>query len=382
MDTLYLDNAATSFPKAPGLGDWMKDYFDTLSVNINRSTYQSCTDAANIVLSTRELLCTLFHFDDPSHVIFTPGITYSLNYIIKGSLHSGDHCLISSFEHNAVVRPLCQLEKQGVQYDLIDCDSEGNFSVEDLQSKIKPNTKLVVLTHASNVFGNILPIAEISKLLKSYDIPLVLDTAQTAGHVPIDFSALGLSALCFTGHKGLLGSSGIGGMLLAHDFAKKLTPLVAGGTGSASHLLELPPYMPDRFESGTLNIAGIFSLYHSLSFLMHTGIEVMHAKEMQLTQQFIDGIQHVPHVKIIGDWPLSQRVSTLSIQLVDADHAEAAYTLEQDFGILTRCGLHCSPLAHQSLCTYPEGTIRFSFGYFNTPEEVDVAIQALKTLTT
>lgn len=382
MDTIYLDNAATSFPKAPGLGDSLKNYMDTLSVNINRSSYKSSTYAENIVLSTRELLCQLFHFSDPSHVVFTPGITHSLNYIIKGYLKKGDHCIISPFEHNSVMRPLCQLEQQDISYDIIDCDAHGNLSLEDLASKIRPNTKLALMTHASNAFGNILPIAEISTFLNAYNIPLVLDTAQTAGHLDINFSQLGLSALCFTGHKGLLGPSGIGGMLLSKAFASKLTPLIAGGTGSGSDLFELPKYMPDKFESGTLNIAGIFGLHHSLSYLISLSPEVIHRQEMKLTQQFIKGISHLKKIKQVGNWKFSDRVSTVSIQATSMDNAELAYRLEQEFSILIRCGLHCAPLAHKTLSTFPHGTVRFSFGYFNTEEEVEKTIQALTLITT
>ena len=345
MTTTYLDHAATSFPKAPGLGDALKTYYDTMSVNINRSTYTVATQVEDIIFSTRELLCDLFHFEDPSHVIFTPGITYSLNYILKGYLQPGDHCLISSFEHNAVVRPLCQLETLGVSYDVIPFKKDGTFDVKKLLSCIKPHTKLVVLTHASNVFGNLLPLSTLLPYFHQHHLPVVLDTAQTAGHVPIDFASLGLSALCFTGHKGLLGPTGIGGMLLSKDFAKALTPLVAGGTGSASHLLTLPPYMPDRFESGTLNIGGIWGLYHSLTYLQSVGITTIHQHEMTLTNTFIQGISDLEGVDVVGVFPLSTRVSTVSLSFTTLDPAEVAYQLEQQFGILTRCGLHCAPLA-------------------------------------
>ena len=381
MNTIYLDHAATAFPKAQGLGECMQHYFDTLSVNINRSTYASSTHVENIVYSTRELLCELFHFNDPSHVIFTPGITHSLNYIIKGYLKPGDHCLISPFEHNAVVRPLCQLEKEGISYDLIDFEPSGTLCLDNLKAQIRPNTKLVILTHASNVFGNILPIEEISNFLSLYQIPVVLDTAQTAGHIDIDFYKLKLSALCFTGHKGLLGPSGIGGMLLTKDFANSLTPLIAGGTGSASHLLELPPYMPDKFESGTLNIGGIYGLHHALSYLKQTSISTIHHQEMLLTKQFIEGLIDIPSIKVMGDFPLGKRVSTVSIQFLNSDNANAAYALEQQFGILTRCGLHCTPLAHQFFGTYPEGTVRFSFGHSNTQEDVHLALEAISQIS-
>ncbi len=380
MSNLYLDQAATSFPKAPGLGDAMKTYFDTASVNINRSTYSACTAMSNIVLSTRELLCELFHFDDPSHVIFTPGITHSLNYIIKGYLKPGDHCIISAFEHNATVRPLCQLENEGVTYAILPFDTVGNFSLETLEGLVKPETKLAVFTHASNVFGNVLPIERLAAFFFEKGIPFVIDTAQTAGHLPIDFEALHLSALCFTAHKGLLGPNGLGGMLLAPAFAKQLTPLIAGGTGSASHLLTLPRYMPDRFESGTLNIAGIYGLYHSLCYLKTTSLAAIHTHEMALTHAFIEGIRALEGVEVIGHFPLTERVSTVSIAFTHLDQAEASYALETQHGILTRCGLHCSPLGHRTMGTYPEGTIRFSFGYANTLDDVTTALAAIASL--
>lgn len=378
MTTIYLDQAATSFPKAPGLGDAMKHYFDALSVNINRSTYKPCIDMANIVFSTRQLLCELFHFDLPSHVIFTPGITHSLNFIIKGYLHPGDHCLISGFEHNAVLRCLHQLD--GCTYDSIPFDKKGDFCPDTLHKLIKPHTKLIVLTHASNVFGNILPIKTLSHIAQTYGIPVVLDTAQTAGHFPIDFYDLGLSALCFTGHKGLLGPTGIGGMLLTKDFAKALKPLIAGGTGSASHLLALPHHMPDRFESGTLNLAGIYGLYHALSYLNKLGLDTIYEKERHLRKFFLDGLLQYASIECIGDFPLDLRVNTISLHFKHKDNGEIGYLLESSFGILTRCGLHCSPIAHQTMGTYPHGTVRFSFNHTNTIEELQHALDALKTL--
>jgi len=376
--SIYLDNGATSYPKAPGVGEAMLDYVNNVGANVNRSTYATASTAAMILLDTREQLCRLFNFDDPTHVIFTPGMTAGLNMLLKGYLKSGDHVIVSSMEHNAMMRPLVQLEREGVEFSRIPADRDGIARAQDIIPLIRPNTKLVAVMHASNVCGSLLPVKEIGAICRERNIPFILDAAQTAGHYPIDFKELGLSALCAPGHKGLLGPQGIGVMLMDHEFAKSVEPLIAGGTGSASDSEELPPYMPDRFESGTMNIPGVYGLNAALAYILEKGVDSFRAHEEVLTKRFLDGLKDIP-VRLAGTWDMDKRVGVIAVDFTGHDNAEAAFTLEQA-GILTRCGLHCAPSAHKTLGTFPQGVVRFSLGYASTEADVDGALEAIRTI--
>ena len=379
MKTTYLDNAATSYPKPEGVSTRMKEYMDTVGATINRSVYGAAQDAGLVTLLLRESLKKFFHFPDPvTHVILTPGATAGLNMVIKGFLKPGDHCIVSSMEHNAVMRPLLQLT--GVEYDRIQANREGLITPADVESLIKPNTKLLIMAHGSNVCGAVQDAAAVGELCKKHGIAFALDVAQTAGHIDIDFEGWGLSALVAPGHKGLLGPSGIGVMLLADKFAKELDPLIAGGTGSASDSEYLPDYLPDRFESGTPNLPGIYGLAASMEFLMAEGLEKLHAHEMELCKRFMDGVAKIPGVAVCGPQGLENRVGVISLDFIGQDNAEVAYRLEVDHGILTRCGLHCAPSAHKSLDTFPRGTVRFSLGFASTEEDVDTALAAIKAV--
>ena len=379
MKTTYLDNAATSFPKPEGVSARMKEYMDTVGATINRSVYGAAQDAGLVTLLLRESLKKFFHFPDPvTHVILTPGATAGLNMVIKGFLKPGDHCIVSSMEHNAVMRPLLQLE--GVEYDRIQANREGLINPADVESLIKPNTKLLIMAHGSNVCGAVQDAAAVGEICRKHGIAFALDVAQTAGHIDIDFEKWGLAALVAPGHKGLLGPSGIGVMLLRDDFAKELNPLIAGGTGSASDSEYLPDYLPDRFESGTPNLPGIYGLAASMEFLMTEGLEKLHAHEMTLCKRFMDGVAQIPGVAVCGPQGLENRVGVISLDFVGQDNAEVAYRLEMDHGILTRCGLHCAPSAHKSLDTFPRGTVRFSLGFASTEEDVDTALAAIKAV--
>ncbi len=384
MDKIYFDNAATSYPKAPGVAKAISHYLDEIGCNINRSSYQDAVTAAGVVLETRELLSQLFHFDSVAscaNVVFTPSITYSLNDIVKGFLKPGDHCIVSSLEHNSVMRPLVQMQKVGVSFDRIFCDSDGNMDPNAILPLIKPNTRLVLLTHASNVCGTVLPIADVGRICKDYQIPFVVDSAQTAGSIDIDFKACNLSALTFTGHKGLLGPQGIGGFLLTNDFAAQITSLIAGGTGSVSDLEEMPDHLPDKFESGTMNIPGIFGLNAALQYLKEYGLGPIHKKELQLTKVFLDGVSLLPNLRIVGRKDIKDRVAVVSLDFIGKDNGEITYRLESDYGMMTRCGMHCAPNAHKTLQTFPQGTVRFSFGHENTPQEVEKALEAVAILS-
>ena len=380
METIYLDNAATSFPKPEGVSSAMKMYMDHVGATINRSVYGSAQDAGLVTLQLRESLARLFHFTEPAtHVILTPGATWSLNMAIKGFLKPGDHCIVSSMEHNAVMRPLLQLT--GVELDRIPCGRDGLLDPADIEPLIRPNTKLLVMAHGSNVCGSVQDAAAVGKICARHGIAFVLDAAQTAGHYPVDFEAFGLSALSVPGHKGLLGPSGIGALLMTDAFARQLDPIVAGGTGSASDSEYLPDYLPDRFESGTPNLPGIYGLEAAVRFVQSRGIAALRQHEMALCQRFLDGLREIPGVNLCGTWEPDRRVGVISVDFMDQDNAMAAFRLETEYGILTRCGLHCAPSAHKMLDTFPRGTVRFSLGFASTEADVDAALTAIRAVS-
>ena len=377
MDYIYLDNASTSFPKAPTVATAMSDYITNRGININRGSYFLAYDVEDIIYTTRQRLKTLFNGHDPSHVIFTQNVTMSLNMVIKGLLKAGDHVLVSSMEHNAVMRPLTQLLDKGITFDIIPCDKTGSIQLESMDSLIRPNTVAMIINHASNVCGTIQPLESIGSICKAHNLQFIVDAAQTAGVIPIDVKACHIDALCFTGHKGLLGPQGIGGIILTKEMAQTLTPLIAGGTGSFSHLETMPTHMPDAFESGTLNLPGIIGLNEGLAYIESVGRETIHNHELALTKTFLEGLQDIEHINVIGKQNLQDRTAVVSITIDGMDAASIAYELESTYHIMTRVGLHCAPRAHQTLGTYPEGTVRFSFGYTNTHEDVESALSAL-----
>ena len=377
MDYIYLDNASTSFPKAPTVATAMSDYITNRGININRGSYALAYDVEDIIYTTRQRLNTLFNGHDPSHVIFTQNVTMSLNMVIKGLLKSGDHVLVSSMEHNAVMRPLTQLLDKGITFDTIPCDSTGSIQMDSIEPLIRPNTVALIINHASNVCGTIQPLESIGSICKTHNLQFIVDAAQTAGVIPIDVKACHIDALCFTGHKGLLGPQGIGGIILTKEMAQNLTPLIAGGTGSFSHLETMPTHMPDAFEAGTLNLPGIIGLNEGLSYIESQGMENIHNHELALTQAFLEGLQSIDVVNIVGKQDIQDRTAVVSITIDSMDPASIAYELESTYHIMTRVGLHCAPRAHQTLGTYPEGTVRFSFGYANTHEDVVSALSAL-----
>lgn len=377
---VYLDNAATSYPKAPGVASAMADYVEKVGATINRSSYASAQEAGLVTLSLRERLCRLFNHPDPTHAVLTPGATAGLNMVIKGLLRPGDHCLVSSMEHNAVMRPLVQLEREGVAFERIPCDPQGRLRLEALPGMIKLNTRLVVMAHGSNVCGTVQDAEAVGKICRERGVPFALDAAQTAGHIEVDFERFGLSALVVPGHKGLLGPQGIGALLLDADFARRLTPLVAGGTGSASDSEELPGWMPDRFESGTPNMPGVYGWEAALGWLENTGIETLENHEKTLSKRFLEGIYGLKNVKLYGATVLEGRTGVFSVGFLNCDNAEAAWRLEREFGILTRCGLHCAPSAHKTLGSFPEGSVRFSTGWANTEADIDAALSAIAAI--
>lgn len=385
MNNIYFDQAATSFPKGKGVIEAMVSFMSEVGTNVNRGSYVDAYETAGKIYETRELLCRFFDLEPISqaakNVIFTANITYALNMILKGYFGKGDHVLVSSMEHNAVMRPLIQLQKEGlITFDRIPCNQEGDLQINAIGPLIRPNTKAIIMTHASNVCGTIMPLGQVGEIAHNRGLKFIVDTAQTAGVVPISMKDMKIDALAFTGHKGLLGPQGIGGFLVKDDIAEQMIPLISGGTGSVSDTEEMPDFLPDKFEAGTLNIPGIMGLYRGLEYLNELGLEVIREKEMLLTQKFIDGVSGNNKIHLVGKRNCVDRTAVISLQTKGMDEAELAFRLDSEYGIMTRVGMHCAPGAHKTLGTFPRGTIRFSFGYENTPQEIDYAIDAIREL--
>ena len=376
-EKIYFDNGSTSWPKAPGVQEAVSELLKNGAFNINRGNYAGAYEVESVVLETRDQLVQLFHGTDSRNVIFTPGITYSLNYFIKGFLKTGDHVLVSGLEHNAVMRPLEQMKLAGVDYDIVPVDEEGNLDPEDLRERIRINTKAVIMTHASNVCGTVVPIREIGSICKEYGLFFAVDTAQSAGTLPVDMQECQIDFLAFTAHKGLLGPQGIGGFLISERLDKKMEPYIAGGTGSQSDSLLMPDYLPDKYESGTMNLPGIIGLHASLDYIREQGLKAVHDKKMELTEYLLNEVKRIPQVRIVGRKDVQDRVAVVSLDFLTIDNAVAAFELEQECGVMTRVGLHCAPAAHQSLHTFPQGTVRFAFSASNTFSEIDRCVEGI-----
>ncbi len=382
MNKIYLDNGSTSFPKAPGVGKAMADFIEKVGVNVARGGYEEAYSAAEVVLDTREKLCRLFRFSQPENVIFTSGITASMNMLLKGLLAPGDVVLTTSMEHNAVMRPLRQLEQAGVRVELIPCKQDGMLDLAALYDLLSLRPRAVVMTHASNVCGTVMPVKEVAEICRAQGIWTMVDCAQSAGLIPIDMEDWGVDAIAFAGHKGLLGPQGIGGFLITDDLAAELEPLLSGGTGSISHLETVPDFLPDRFEPGTPNLPGIFGLNAALTWLLAQGTEALFAHEMACTARLLEAFSQMEGIRIAGRRALTARTAVVSVDFLHMDNADAAFLLEDKYGIMTRCGLHCAPTAHKTLGTFPQGTVRFAPGHATTMEEVEAAISAVAEILT
>ena len=381
--TIYLDNAATSFPKAPGVGKAMADYLEHVGCNIGRGGYQRAWDAAGGVLAVREKLCALVNGPDPRNVCFTPGATYGLNFLLHGLLRPGDKVLTSSMEHNAVLRPLEQLKSRGVEVEYLPCTDRGELLPDGLAERLTEDVRAVVLTHASNVSGTLFPIGQVGALCRERGIFFLVDGAQTLGAVPVDMAAMGIDGLAFPGHKGLLGPQGIGGLVVTDALAAELEPLVSGGTGSLSESLSMPPFLPDRLEPGTLNLPGIFGLGAALDYLAEQG-EALRERERKLSRHLWYRMKELEEdgLRVLGTDDCFNRAGVVSVDFLRTDNGEMAFRLEREYGVLTRVGLHCAPLAHRTLGTFPQGAVRFSVGPFTTFAEIDTAAGAVEALLT
>ena len=379
----YLDNASTTFPKPPCVAEAVFRYMTEAGTNVGRGEYAAAFDVEDMVFDLRSSLCELFGGVDPSDVVLTRNVTEAINLVLKGWLAPGDHAVVTSMEHNAVMRPLTQLAARGVTFSRAQCAQDGTLDAAEVERLIGPRTRLVVMTHASNVCGTVLPVDAVGEVCHAHGVPLVVDAAQTAGVIPLDMRACGASAVCFTGHKGLLGPQGTGGCVLDPAFAEGLEALVAGGTGSSSDSEEMPSFMPDRLEAGTPNLPGLAGLAAALGWLEKTGMGTVRAHEQALTQRLIDGLAPLAaagRVRMVGLPTSEGRTGVVSIQTPGHDLAQVAHGLDARYGIQTRVGLHCAPSAHKTLGTYPTGTIRLSLGWSNTKADVDLALTALSEL--
>lgn len=381
MEKIYFDNASTSFPKPETVPKAMYQYMVQLGSNINRGSYTNAYQTADMVYETRQLITQLFDGPDCKNVVFTKNVTESLNILLKGFLKPGDHVITSSMEHNAVMRPLIQLTRQGLTFSRIPCREDGSLPVDLLERNVTANTKAVIMTHASNVCGTLLPIQEVGAFCRRHGLYFFVDCAQTGGLYPISMKEMNIDALAFTGHKGMMGPQGIGGFLISDELSLQIEPLLSGGTGSISHTEDIPVFMPDRFEAGTMNLPGIIGLREGLIWLMETGLSAIRKHELQLTAQFLDGLcqlnRDCDFLKIVGKHDTTARTGVVSIQTLNKDLSQVAYELDDNYGIMTRVGLHCAPSAHKTLKTFPTGTLRFSFGWWNTDAEVATALNAL-----
>ena len=380
MRNVYLDNGATSYPKAPGVAESMAEYILNVGTNVNRGAYSSSFKAENTVYETRELLCELFHFNKPENVIFTKNITESMNVLLKGLLKENDHAVVSSMEHNAVMRPLNKLNK--VEYTKVICNEKGELNIEDVKKAIKDNTKAIIMTHASNVCGTVLDLEKVGQVCKKHNLFFIIDSAQTAGFQDIDFQKFNADAIGFTGHKGLLGPQGIGGFIVNDRINNEMTTFIEGGTGSLSDTEIQPDYMPDKFEAGTLNIPGIYGLNASLKYLLKNGVKNIREKEIYLLSRFIDGILNIENIKLIGKTATLDRTGILSIDFINNDNGIVSHELSKEYDIMTRSGMHCAPSAHKTLGTFPKGTVRFSVSHFTTMEEIDYTIDCINKIAT
>lgn len=378
---IYLDNAATSWPKPPQMLDAINQFNEEIGANAGRSGHQRSVQSARIVYETRQRLADLFNLEDPLRVVFSSNVTESINLALNGLLQPGDHVITTSMEHNAVMRPLRYLESQGVELSIISCSPTGVLDPDDLIKFIKPNTKLVVINHASNVVGTIQPIRKIGCKVRELGLLMLVDAAQTAGAFPIDMEADFIDLLAFTGHKSLYGPMGTGGLLIGERVDTSLFhPLKRGGTGSHSEFEEQPDFLPDKYESGTLNVLGLAGLNASLEWIQSVGIDIIRGHEKALCQQIITGLHSLPGIKVFGLKDANKQTAVVSFAIEGLDNARVGELLDEKYGVLCRVGLQCAPSAHKTMGTFPNGTIRFSPGYFNSNEEIDSVLIYLQEI--
>jgi cysteine desulfurase family protein len=377
-DVTYFDNAATSWPKPPVVREAMVDFLDTVGANPGRSGHRMAVESARLVYDTREAVAQLFNVPDPLCVTFGPNITDGLNLALRGYLRHGDHVITSSMEHNSVMRPLRALERQGVELTVLDCSTEGLLSAADVEAAIRPHTTMIVLNHASNMVGTLLPISEVGRIARQHNIIFLVDTAQTGGAYPIDMQADQIDLLAFTGHKALYGPMGTGGLIFGPRVdLDRFEPLKRGGTGSRSELEEQPAFLPDLAESGTTNAVGLAGLNASVRWVLGLGVQSIREHEMRLTQLLIDGLRDIPGVTVYGCQDALMQTATISFNIQGMAPSEVGLRLCEEFNLMCRVGLHCTPAAHKTIGTFPSGTVRFGLGLMNSLEEIRRSLQAV-----
>jgi cysteine desulfurase family protein len=379
--SVYLDNAATSWPKPPAVAAAMVRFLHEVGANPGRSGHRRSIQAGRLVEAAREAVAELFNLDDPLRVVFGSNVTEALNLALHGLLRPGDHVITSSMEHNSVMRPLRSLEKAGVEVTVIPCARDGTLDPALMQTAIRPNTRLIALTHASNVVGTLLPIAEIGQMARRHDLLMLVDTAATAGTVPIDMVGDGIDLLAFTGHKGLMGPTGTGGLVIGERVdIDTWRPLKQGGTGSRSGSEEQPEFLPDKFESGTLNAVGLAGLEAGIRWVLGRGVETIQAHHQGLLRLVLEGLSGISGITLHGTRHPPLQVACIGLTIEGLSPSDAGLMLDEEFDIQTRIGLHCAPAAHQTIGTYPSGTIRLAPGIFTSNEDVQYAVEAIRTL--
>ena len=374
---IYLDNAATTMHKPKEVIDAVVCAMSSMG-NAGRGANEASLSASRIIYDTREKLCRFFHGENPRQIVFTNNSTESLNIAIKGLLNPGDHVITTMLEHNSVLRPLYEMKEKGVELTIIESDKNGRFRLEDMEAAIRLNTKMIVCTNGSNLTGNYVPLKPVGELAKKHDILFVVDASQTAGVFPIDVQDMMIDVLCFTGHKGLLGPQGTGGMYVKEGI--KIRPLKTGGSGVQTYSKTHPAEMPTALEAGTLNGHGIAGLHAAMSYLEETGVDHIRAREQELMWRFYEGVKDIPEITIYGDFSTKERCAIVTLNIGEYDSSEVSYALLTEYSISTRPGGHCAPLMHEALGTVEQGAVRFSFSHYNTEEEVDTAIEAVREL--
>ena len=374
---IYLDNAATTFPKPPEVEHAVMAAFHTIG-NAGRGAHAATLDASRIIYGTRERLAELFHAEDASRIAFTANVTESLNIAIQGLFEPGDHVITTMLEHNSVLRPLYEMEERGAKLTIIKADKQGNFSLEDMEAAITPKTKAIVCTNGSNLTGNYVDVAAVGEMAHRHGVLLIVDASQTAGVFPIDVQKMNIDVLCFTGHKGLLAPQGTGGLYVREGLT--VQPLLSGGSGVQTYNKKHPVEMPTALEAGTLNGHGIAGMNAALAYLEETGIDTIREREQELMWKFYEGVKDIPNVTVYGDFSTKNRCAIVALNIGDYDSAEVSDELLTEYGISTRPGGHCAPLAHEALGNVEQGAVRFSFSHYNTDEEIETAIRAIEEL--
>lgn len=374
---IYLDNAATTMHKPQEVVDAVAAAMCSMG-NAGRGAHAASLGASRTVFETRERLASFFHAENPKQIVFTANSTESLNIALKGTLNPGEHVISTVLEHNSVLRPLYALEEQGVELTLLKSNLQGMINYDDFERAIKDNTRMIVCTHGSNLTGNVLDIKRIGQIAKKHGLLFVVDASQTAGVLPIDVQEMQIDILCFTGHKGLLGPQGTGGMYVREGVTVR--PLKVGGSGVQTYNKKHPTEMPTALEAGTLNGHGIAGLDAAIGYLEREGIDNIRAREQELMWKFYNGVKDIPNVKVYGDFSGAERCAVVSLNIGDYDSSEVSDELLMTYGISTRAGGHCAPLMHEALGTVEQGAVRFSFSHYNTDEEVETAICAVKEL--